>query len=64
MTKNFCDKCGKEVPEKLNVHISLSGNTSREKLFWKNLYLCEDCYLKASKKLNSIFSNQTPQDTI
>lgn len=59
MTKNFCDKCGKEVTDNCNVRISITGNTSKEKLMWSNFYLCEKCYLKDKKKLDSIFSNKT-----
>ncbi len=58
MTKNFCDKCKKEVPENIHVHISISGNTTKEKLMWKNLYLCENCYIKTNKKISSIFSSK------
>ena len=49
MTKNFCDKCGKEVEDRKYVRISFTGSTTEEGFVFKNVTFCETCYVKVEK---------------
>ncbi len=51
MTKNFCDKCGKEVEDRKYVRISFTGSTTEESFLFKNITFCEKCYMKVDKIL-------------
>ena len=55
MTKNFCDKCGKEVIDDKSVRISFFGHISTKPLLSKNCYICEECYLKVDAKIRDVF---------
>ncbi len=58
MTKNFCDKCWKEVIDDKSVRISFFGHISTKPLLSKNCYIGEECYLKVDTKISDIFDNK------
>ena len=58
MTKNFCDKCGKEIKNPLYIYVPAKPSWSRRTIDYQhftNYMLCKECLVSFAEWLGNDF---------